>query len=314
MVSLGCILAMGCDRYDDYTPEKGFKKDPEIGIKGPCNDSSVSYQTIGQGSGPTSNIQKDENLVISDEQKWESTWRDLKGSNAQLPSIDFSKNVVIAAFQGEKSNGGYAIEIEEVCKDGKFISVEVVNKVPEQGCPVTQGFTNPYHLVKISKAKLGTSFKNQQVNFSEKKRKHCSSDKGSGKNCQGVSFSEIESGNNSEIQKEQRKVIRTQAEFSELWDEIRGDVAGISDLPKIDFQSEMVVGVFTGRKPSGGYSVQVTDVCKENDGLTVTVTSKSPGSQCMVNQAITSPYQLVAVPKASGAVSFENKEHQKACE
>ncbi len=71
------------------------------------------------------------------------------------PSIDFSKNVVIAAIHGERPTGGYSFSIDKqatLSSDG-VLSVKIISKKPPAGSMLTQAFTNPYEIVSLSLSK-----------------------------------------------------------------------------------------------------------------------------------------------------------------
>ena len=76
--------------------------------------------------------------------------------------------------------------------------------------------------------------------------------------------------------------------------------------PPVDFSSEIVVAVFLGSRPTGGYSVRIADIVREGDGIRVTAEETQPGPNCVVSQAFTQPFVLVAVTKVPGAVSFDH--------
>lgn len=59
-----------------------------------------------------------------------------------------------------------------------------------------------------------------------------------------------------------------------------------------------------GEKPTGGYSVEISDVNEKNDKLTVTVEFTEPGESESVTQAITYPYDLKKIEPTSLPVEF----------
>ena len=75
-------------------------------------------------------------------------------------------------------------------------------------------------------------------------------------------------------------------------------------MPAIDFNTQMVVGVFLGSKPSAGYDVEVVGVRSEGDALVVEYVQKQPGRGTMAAQILTEPYHFVAVAKHPGPIRF----------
>jgi len=76
-------------------------------------------------------------------------------------------------------------------------------------------------------------------------------------------------------------------------------IIGKEKLPRIDFTKNILVGVFLGRRPTGGYSVSIERILyKEKDGhLVVHAVEKCPDPGSMVIQVITYPGVIVAIDK-----------------
>jgi hypothetical protein len=70
----------------------------------------------------------------------------------------------------------------------------------------------------------------------------------------------------------------------------------------------MVVGVFLGSQPTAGFGVEIVGASIEGDRMVVRFRSSRPADDAIVAQIVTSPYNLVAVPRHSGEVSFEKTE------
>jgi hypothetical protein len=75
--------------------------------------------------------------------------------------------------------------------------------------------------------------------------------------------------------------------------------------PKVDFVREMVVGVFMGSRPTGGFSVEIVGTRQEGGALIVQYRESMPGPGSMTAQVLTSPFHLVSVPRLDGDVKFE---------
>jgi hypothetical protein len=74
-------------------------------------------------------------------------------------------------------------------------------------------------------------------------------------------------------------------------------------LPEVNFDTHEVVLFFMGQQSSGGYSFEMISAKDAVNGVNVTVKKISPGPECMVTQAITSPFLMVAIEKQSGPQS-----------
>jgi PrcB C-terminal len=91
-------------------------------------------------------------------------------------------------------------------------------------------------------------------------------------------------GVHSDIAEAGTRVIRDERTYAELWGRLRD----APERPRVDFEHETVVAAFTGRKPSGGYTIEIVST----DPLT-TVEREPDG---FAFQALTSPYHVVRAP------------------
>ena len=105
----------------------------------------------------------------------------------------------------------------------------------------------------------------------------------------------------SNIDQPRQAAARTAAEWSALWRQHAGD----TPAPRVDFASSTVVGVFLGSKMSAGYQVEIVGTRRQGDALIVEWAERSPGRGDVTAQVITSPAQIVAIPKFAGEIRFE---------
>ena len=112
----------------------------------------------------------------------------------------------------------------------------------------------------------------------------------------------IDKGDQSHIDEAQRVLVRTDAEWTKLWQQHHPD----TPRPAVDFSKEMVVGVFMGSRPNAGFSTTILSATAGNGALIVRYTEKVPAPGSISAQILTFPYHLVAIPKAAVSdVKFE---------
>ncbi len=88
--------------------------------------------------------------------------------------------------------------------------------------------------------------------------------------------------------------IDNPAAFDNLWQGLFAP----REQPAVDWDSEAVIGVFLGEKPTGGYSVIVRKVARiAADHVQVQVDVREPGPDDIVTMAITYPGHIVAVDR-----------------
>ncbi len=74
---------------------------------------------------------------------------------------------------------------------------------------------------------------------------------------------------------------------------------GKEKLPRFDFSRQMLIGVFSGRRPTGGYAVSVERVLygEKEHHMVVHAVEKCPEPGSMVIQVITYPGVFVAIDR-----------------
>ncbi len=91
--------------------------------------------------------------VIKNEEAWNNLWNIVEtGIPArQAPHVDFNKCVVLAAFLGTRSSGGYGITLQDAVEYANRIEIIVQAHGPQSGI-TTMALTQPYHIVKVPKS------------------------------------------------------------------------------------------------------------------------------------------------------------------
>ncbi|MEA2701825.1 MAG: hypothetical protein QOE22_534 [Candidatus Parcubacteria bacterium] len=105
--------------------------------------------------------------------------------------------------------------------------------------------------------------------------------------------------------------IMTDDEFRALWSLVYG--TGGPAVPAVDFSKDEVIAVFDGSHSSGGYRVEVTGVTDAEGKRTVSILREMPGEDCTVTAGITSPFQIVRVPKTSLPLAKEEQSRTRRC-
>jgi hypothetical protein len=112
----------------------------------------------------------------------------------------------------------------------------------------------------------------------------------------------IEKGDQSHVDDPKQVVVRTDAEWSQLWRQHAGD----RPRPQIDFSRESVVALFMGSRPNAGFSTAIVSATEGGGALIVRYTETKPAAGAITAQVLTFPFHIVAIPKATAAnVRFE---------
>jgi hypothetical protein len=113
-------------------------------------------------------------------------------------------------------------------------------------------------------------------------------------------FASIAKGDASGQQTARQVTIRSAAEWKALWK----DHAPTEKLPQVDFDKNMVVGIFLGSKPSAGHGVEIVGVRTQEKELIVEYVQRQPARGTMAAQILTEPFHLVSVAAHAGPVRF----------
>jgi hypothetical protein len=110
-----------------------------------------------------------------------------------------------------------------------------------------------------------------------------------------VTFQNVGKGYRSGVHAPLQIAARSQSEWTALWSQHAWVDSSSQQPPVIDFEKEIVIGLFLGDKPTGGYDVQISRVERRNDALTIYYQEKSPLPGAMVTQALTQPFHIVRI-------------------
>jgi hypothetical protein len=104
----------------------------------------------------------------------------------------------------------------------------------------------------------------------------------------------IEKGDQSNVDDARQVLVRTEAEWTKLWNQHAPD----HPRPRVDFSREMVVAVFMGSRPNAGFSTTITSAMAANGALVVRYNETMPRAGTVSAQILTFPYHIVAIAKA----------------
>lgn len=121
-------------------------------------------------------------------------------------------------------------------------------------------------------------------------------------------------GSNSSINESGMVVLNSSEEARErLGADFIWDTSEARELD-IDWEQEMAVAVFLGRRNSGGYSVDIQDVEVRGDTAIVQARERAPGNGCATTMAITSPFALATLERHEMDMELELETRQYSCE
>lgn len=121
---------------------------PQVGAQGYApygSTTALDIRRIGQWT--RTGIGEARRLVIRDANTWADFWSEL--GVGDRPTVDFSKDVVVAVAAGQRPTGGYEISVHKVVNNGGELTSEVVETTPGPNCMTTASLTQPVDVVVV---------------------------------------------------------------------------------------------------------------------------------------------------------------------
>ena len=114
----------------------------------------------------------------------------------------------------------------------------------------------------------------------------------------------LDSGSRSAITTAGERVVQAPEEWQRLWQAHQAGAVPQRPLPAVDFSRELCIAIFAGQRPKGGFAVAVEQVTESASGVEVSYRVTVPPPGAIVSQALTSPFQIIAIPSRPGPVRF----------
>lgn len=225
-----------------------------------------------------------------------SLWAECGFGSLPLPPVDFDTEMVVGVVVTRESSG-YALRIEHIAVDASEASVRATFAWPGPMCVVLPAFMNTSQIVKVQRTDLPVSL------AVKKALAYCS-------------VETIARGTTSGIgaHPPQVRVARSNEEWQALWQEHAGDVDIAPPDVEIDFQTEMVVGVFDSRETSG-YGIGISSFWTlTSTEVILPVMLLEPGEDCSVEQRPTQPFHIVKLRRVDLPVRAAVSSYSQPCD
>lgn len=119
----------------------------------------IPFSTLTRGL--YSGVRQPMQIGIRTQEQWVALWKQhtsIEGNPSPPPHVDFASEMVVGLFLGERSTGGYEVEITRAEQAGSNLRLYYREKSPPRGAIVTQALIQPYHLIKLPKHDLDPVF------------------------------------------------------------------------------------------------------------------------------------------------------------
>lgn len=128
-----------------YSSEKNTSGNSAVD---PGGQAAVEVPFTRITEGLQSDVSRRVNYLVTSQSALEKLWTMVKATGTP-PTIDFTKEAVIAVFAGEKPTAGYEITVSKVrdSADARIVAVSVMQPAPD--CVTAQMVTMPYEILTV---------------------------------------------------------------------------------------------------------------------------------------------------------------------
>jgi hypothetical protein len=131
-----------------------------------CGAPKASVRSSGKGvlrewRGTYGGVGERSQRVVRTQAEWERLWAQLRGNEVPTPpapKVDWSREMVLAVFMGERNSGGHSVSIRNVTTGDKEIVATYEETAPSRDVITTQALTQPYHVAVIKRSDLPVRF------------------------------------------------------------------------------------------------------------------------------------------------------------
>ena len=114
----------------------------------PSAASTVAMTTIDATQ--HSLVQVARTAIVKDQAAWSALWAEHKGSGVAAPSVDFTRNMVVAAFKGP-GDACAGIKLAHALRSGAVVTVRRTLQSAGPGMACAQVLTTPAHIVTMER-------------------------------------------------------------------------------------------------------------------------------------------------------------------
>lgn len=199
----------------------------------------------------------------------EQVWLLQQEKGNHIIETDSATYLLVAT--GEARSGGYTMDVSDVVMVGGTLHVFVTETQPAPGEIVTMILTYPSVLLELTPLAIEEAQK-IEVHITTAVREWPDENA-----FVGNEYAEVVKDAPTEIQQEVERKLHEKGQYI------------------IETDGGTYVLIAAGEKPSGGFTLDVTDVALRGDKLHVSVTETRPGPEEQVTMALTYPYVLLAL-------------------
>ncbi|HIL36140.1 MAG TPA: protease complex subunit PrcB family protein [Planctomycetes bacterium] len=114
--------------------------------------TELAFESLSQGA--TSGVEDTHIVLARNPSEWNALWIAVNSASLSAkaaPEVDFSKEMVIGVFLGQRPTAGFGVMVLGCTIEKGMLSVQVRESKPPTGQAQATMVTRPYQLVKLAK-------------------------------------------------------------------------------------------------------------------------------------------------------------------
>ena len=97
-----------------------------------------------------------------------------------------------------------------------------------------------------------------------------------------------------------------------MWNKAFAGQSGAPDKPVVDFSKDMVLAIFIGEQPTGGFRIRINKIDTSGADIEVTLVGIQPGQNCRHPQTSSEPFLIATFPASTKTVNFTPQSERAA--
>ncbi len=121
---------------------------------------TVQWEIVAAGQQAV-NVPRPSYRLVRDEAELRSLWNQLNGAQLRvppLPNVDFRRETILVAMMGQRTTGGYSVDVRGVTLEGGDLFVDVVLVEPAPDALTTQALTSPWTMVRVLRGGIAAAW------------------------------------------------------------------------------------------------------------------------------------------------------------
>ena len=115
----------------------------------PNEPLTIAFKPLTSGNQTLMQLAAPQAYAFNSQDTFNQFWKQLDVTGSAAPTVDFTKNMVIAVVDKNESSGGYTLKITDVTLFDNALEVDIKRELPAPDCMVSAILTQPFDIVII---------------------------------------------------------------------------------------------------------------------------------------------------------------------